>query len=96
MELAIPTPFKVNQLTGAIYEYKLKGDVLAWHYHSAGDGHITFVLKGSVEIKGGNTDKPWVKIGVAGNFFDLPDQQSHEIIALEDGTKILNIKKGAA
>jgi len=94
MGLATSTPFKANKLVGVVYEYKLKGDVLASHFHPAGDGHVTFVLKGAVEIKGGNLSKPWVKTGVAGAFFDLPDSQFHEIIALEDDTRILNIQKG--
>jgi len=90
------TPFEVNQLSGNVYLFESKGDVLSEHYHAKGEGHITFVIKGSVKIESKHLQNNWERIGKIGNFFDLPDDQWHEIIALEDDTKILNIKKGAA
>jgi quercetin dioxygenase-like cupin family protein len=90
------TPFKVNQLNGNVYLFEKEGDVLAEHYHPKDDGHITFVIKGSVKIESKHLQNNWERVGNIGDFFDIPDDQWHEIIALEDNTKILNIKKGAA
>ena len=94
MGLAKATEFKTGALLGAVYVFGLKEDVVGEHYHTKGDGHITFVLRGSVRIEGRKINNPWSRVGKAGDFFDLPDDQWHEIIALEDDTKILNIKKG--
>jgi quercetin dioxygenase-like cupin family protein len=94
MGLAKPTEFKSGALNGVAYVFDLKDDVLAEHYHAKDKGHITFVIKGSVQINAARMSNPWTRIGKAGDFFDLPDDQWHEIIALEDNTKILNITKG--
>lgn len=94
MGLAKSTDFQSGSLVGKVYVFDLKDDVLPEHYHPKGMGHITFVIKGSIRIEGRKLVSPWAREGRAGDFFDLPDDQWHEIIALEDGTKILNIDKG--
>jgi hypothetical protein len=91
---AIPTPYGVNSLIGVHYEFPKKDDVLLGHYHSHGQGHITIVQSGCVAIKSLYLDAAWEKVGRAGDVFDLPDEQWHEITALEDNSKILNINKG--
>jgi quercetin dioxygenase-like cupin family protein len=96
MGLAKPSDFKTGKLTGTVYLFDLKDDVLTEHYHAKGQGHITFVVKGSIKIESKLLEKNWERIGKAGDFFDLPDDQWHEFTALEDGTKILNIQKGEA
>jgi quercetin dioxygenase-like cupin family protein len=94
MGLAKPTVYKSGILNGTVYVFDLENDVLAEHYHPKDMGHITFVVKGSVQINATKMNNPWTRVGKAGDFFDLPDDQWHEIIALEDNTKILNIQKG--
>jgi len=91
---AIPTPYEINSLKGTYYEFPKKEDILGGHYHSQGQGHITIVQSGCVAIRSLYLDQAWEKIGKAGDVFDLPDEQWHEIIALEDNSKILNIQKG--
>jgi hypothetical protein len=81
---------KIGKLTGVIYLFEKKNDVLERHFHEAGAGHITIVSSGSVKIIGDG----WEKEAKIGNVIDLPDHESHEIIALEDNTKIVNINKG--
>ena len=91
---AIPTPYAVNSLKGVCYDFPKKDDILGRHYHSQGQGHITIVQSGCVAIKSLYLDQAWEKVGKAGDVFDLPDEQWHEIVALEDNSKILNIQKG--
>lgn len=91
---AIPTAYEVNSLKGVYYDFLKKDDVLPGHYHSHGQGHITIVQLGCVAIKSLYLEQNWEKIGKAGDVFDLPDEQWHEIVALEDNSKILNIQKG--
>jgi hypothetical protein len=81
---------KAGKLTGIVYLFEKANDVLERHFHEAGTGHITVVSSGSVRIIGDGWEKE-VKIG---GVIDLPDAQAHEIIALEDHTKIVNINKG--
>jgi quercetin dioxygenase-like cupin family protein len=81
---------KAGKLTGVVYLFEKTNDVLGRHFHEAGMGHITVVSSGSVRIIGDG----WKKELKIGNVIDLPDNQSHEIIALEDNTKIVNINKG--
>lgn len=81
---------KAGKLTGVVYLFEKANDVLERHFHEAGTGHITVVSSGSVRIIGDGWEKE-LKIG---NVMDLPDHESHEIIALEDNTKIVNINKG--
>jgi quercetin dioxygenase-like cupin family protein len=91
---AIPTPYGINSLTGIHYNFPKKDDILMGHYHSHGQGHITIVQSGCVAIRSLYLENDWEKIGKPGDVFDLPDEQWHEIIALEDNSKILNIQKG--
>jgi quercetin dioxygenase-like cupin family protein len=81
---------KAGKLTGVVYLFEKANDILERHFHEAGAGHITVVSSGSVRIIGDGWEKE-LKIG---NVMDLPDHESHEIIALEDNTKIVNINKG--
>ena len=83
-----------NSLKGTRYEFPKKDDILKAHYHSKGQGHITICQSGSVLIKSVYLDSNWEKIAKVGDVCDLPDEEWHEIIALEDNTKILNIPKG--
>lgn len=81
---------RVGKLTGVVYLFEKTNDILTRHFHEAGTGHITVVSSGSVRVIGDG----WEKELKVGNVMDLPDGQSHEIIALEDNTKIVNINKG--
>jgi hypothetical protein len=94
MANAVPTPYKINSLIGVYYDFPKKDDILMGHYHSHGQGHITIVQSGCVAIRSIYLENDWEKIGKSGDVFDLPDEQWHEIIALEDNSKILNIQKG--
>jgi len=86
----LSSDFKAGKLTGVVYLFEKTNDVLSRHFHEVDMGHITVVSSGSVKIIGDG----WEKEVETGCVIDLPDNQSHEIIALEDNTKIVNINKG--
>jgi hypothetical protein len=86
----LSSELRTGKLTGIVYLFEKANDVLERHFHEAGMGHITVVSSGSVKIIGDGWEKE-IKIG---GVIDLPDHESHEIIALEDNTKIVNINKG--
>lgn len=70
----------------------LRGDGVPMHKHDADCAHTTKVLAGSILAYG--PGKTWVKAIALGETYDFPaDQQEHEIVALEDGTVILNTIK---
>jgi quercetin dioxygenase-like cupin family protein len=59
------------------------------HTHADGNAHITIVARGKVKAHG---DK-WETEYSAGSVIDFPANQSHEFIALEDNSRIVNIIK---
>jgi quercetin dioxygenase-like cupin family protein len=82
--------FIAGDLVGIIYTFPFKSDVLPMHTHSDGDVHITIVARGSVTIHGptiGSTDYS------AGAVIDNEAPITHEIVALEDNSRIVNIIK---
>ena len=85
----------VNQLTnlgdikGVMYDFEKIGDVLEKHVHTEDDVHITIVARG--KIKAYSHD--WEKEAVAGQLIDFRPGEPHEIMALEDNTRIFNIVK---
>lgn len=94
MAAAITTLYAVRDLKGAYYDFPNKDDIVSGHYHLQGEGHITIILAGCVAIRSMNLDPAWEKVGNAGDVFDVPDEQWHEIVALADNSKILNLIKG--
>lgn len=82
-------PLSAGKLNGIIYTFKKAGDVLPMHTHQEGNAHITIVARGSVRIYGND----WEMEKSAGAVIDFPPEQSHEFIALEDNSRIVNITK---
>lgn len=83
------TPLEIGNLLGAIYTFEQAGDTLPMHNHFEGNAHITIVARGRVKIHGDN----WEMEKEAGSVIDFPPNQSHEFIALEDNSRIVNIIK---
>ena len=78
-----------GKLSGVIYTFEQVGDVLPMHTHQEGDAHITIVARGRVKAHGNE----WSAEYGAGSVIDFPANQSHEFIALEDNSRIVNIIK---
>lgn len=92
MSLAKSTPFKdLGDIRGTMYDFEKAGDIVEKHTHSAEDVHITIVARG--RLKAYSHD--WEKEATAGQVIDFRIGEPHELMALEDGTRIFNILKKA-
>lgn len=81
--------FSSGDLRGVIFDFQKAGDVLPKHTHDENSVHVTIVARG--KIKAYSHD--WEKEGVAGQLLDFRPNEPHEIMALEDNTRIFNIVK---
>jgi quercetin dioxygenase-like cupin family protein len=79
-----------GKLTGTVYDFPVSGDVLPMHQHGETDVHITVVARGSFKTHGNG----WEREVRAGDVIDWQPYDSHEFIALEDNSRIVNIIKG--
>jgi len=79
----------LGDIKGAMYDFEKAGDVLPKHVHTENDVHITIVARG--KIKAYSHD--WAQEAVAGQLLNFRPEEPHEIMALEDNTRIFNIVK---
>lgn len=82
-------PFCAGQLNGTIYDFEKVGDILPKHVHTPQDVHITIVARG--RLKAYSHD--WELEATAGQLLDFRHGEPHELMALEDNTRIFNIVK---
>jgi len=82
-------PLNAGKLTGTVYTFEKAGDMLPMHTHDENTAHITIVARGRIKAHGNN----WSADYGAGSVIDFPANQSHEFIALEDNSRIVNIIK---
>jgi quercetin dioxygenase-like cupin family protein len=80
---------ELGDLKGTIYDFEVVGDILPKHVHTEETVHITVVAKG--RIKAYSHD--WEREASAGQILDFRAGEPHEIMALEDDTRIVNIVK---
>jgi quercetin dioxygenase-like cupin family protein len=78
-----------GNIRGVVYDFENAGDILPKHNHDEGTAHITIVARG--RIKAYSHD--WETEFECGKLIDFPPEQPHEIMALEDNTRIINIVK---
>lgn len=89
-KLAKPTPLEgMGDLRGTIYDFEKTGDLVVKHNHTEENVHITIVAKGVIKIY----SHDWEVIAPAGKVVDFKPNQPHEFMAMEDGTRIVNIVK---
>lgn len=79
----------LGDLRGGIYDFEKAGDILPKHNHTEDNVHITIVARG--KIKAYSHD--WSMEATAGQLLDFRPGEPHELMALEDGTRIFNIVK---
>ena len=74
---------------GAIYDFEKAGDILEKHNHTADNVHITIVARGKIKTY----SHDWEQENTVGQVIDFRPGEPHEIMALEDNTRIVNINK---
>lgn len=79
----------LGDISGMMYTFESAGDVLAKHSHTEDDVHITIVARG--KLKAYSHD--WSLEAGAGQLLDFRPNEPHELMALEDNTRIFNIIK---
>ena len=85
----IPTPINFGDLRGTVYDFEKSGDILPKHNHDETNAHITVVAKGRIRAY----SHDWSHEFECGKVIDFPAEQPHEIMALEDNTRIVNVVK---
>jgi quercetin dioxygenase-like cupin family protein len=79
----------LGDIKGSMYDFESAGDVLPKHVHNDDNVHITIVARGKVKAY----SHDWSMEAVAGQLLDFRPNEPHEIMALEDNTRIFNIAK---
>jgi len=79
----------LGDIQGSMYDFEKVGDVLPKHNHDESSAHITIVARG--KLKAYSHD--WEKEAIAGQLLDFRAGEPHELMALEDNTRIFNIIK---
>jgi quercetin dioxygenase-like cupin family protein len=82
-------PLELGDIRGSIHDFEAAGDLLLKHNHDETTVHITIVARG--KIKAYSHD--WEKEATAGQILDFRPGEPHEVMALEDNTRIINIVK---
>ena len=82
----------LGDIKGIMYDFEKAGDILPKHAHTEEDVHITIVARGTLKAY----SHDWEKIAVAGQIIDFRVGEPHELMAMEDGTRIFNILKKAS
>lgn len=82
-------PKSFGDLKVTIYDFEVAGDVLPMHDHDEATAHITVVAKGRLKAHGDG----WETEAIAGQILDFPANQPHELTALENETRAINIVK---
>lgn len=86
----VATPFIKGRLHGTVYEFTKVGAELPSHQHDASSVHITVVVMGSVKSQGDG----WEVILKAGDIVAFKENQMHNLIGLEVGSRVINIVHG--
>ena len=79
----------LGDIKGSIYDFDVIGDILPKHSHTEDNVHITIVARGKIRAY----SHDWQKEASAGQILDFRANEPHEIMALEDNTRIINIVK---
>ena len=79
----------LGDIHGGMYDFEKVGDILPKHNHTEDNAHITIVARG--KLKAYSHD--WEQVATAGQLLDFRAGEPHELMALEDNTRIFNIIK---
>lgn len=87
--MLLVNPISLGDIRGSMYDFEFVGDILPKHVHDETNVHITIVTRG--KIKAYSHD--WEKEAIAGQILNFQPGEPHELMALEDNTRIINIVK---
>lgn len=79
----------LGDIKGTMYDFQFVGDILPKHVHTEDDVHITIVATGTLKAY----SHDWEVIVPAGKMIDFRVGEPHELMAMEDNTRIYNILK---
>ena len=79
----------LGDINGAMYDFEKVGDILPKHTHTEENAHITIVARGKLKAYSDG----WEIVAVPGQLINFESGQDHELMALEDNTRIFNIIK---
>lgn len=79
----------LGELRGNMYDFEKAGEVVPMHTHDDHSAHITIVAKGKLKAY----SDTWSQEATAGQLINFKSGQPHELMALEDNTRIYNINK---
>ena len=79
----------LGDIKGSMYDFEFNGDVLNMHVHDEETTHITIVARGKIRAQ----SHDWEMEATAGQLLNFRPYEPHEIVALEDNTRIFNIIK---
>lgn len=79
----------LGDLTGLMYDFEKAGETIPMHTHAEDETHITIVARGKLKAY----SDTWSQEAVAGQLINFKGGQPHELMALEDNTRIFNINK---
>lgn len=90
--MLLDKPLAFGDIAGTIYDFEHAGDVVEKHSHDENGVHITIVARG--KLKASSHD--WAVVAEAGQIIDFRPGEPHELMALVDNTRVINIIKKAA
>ncbi len=79
----------LGDIKGTMYTFEKTGDILPKHVHNENNVHITIVTRGMLKAY----SHDWEQTATAGQLIDFLIGEPHELMALEDNTRIFNILK---
>jgi hypothetical protein len=79
----------IGDIKGVMHTFEKAGDVLPKHTHDENTVHITIVARGRILAR----SHDWELEAGAGQLLDFRPNEPHELLALEDNTRIFNINK---
>ena len=82
-------PVQFGFVSARVLDFPEVGDTLPMHEHGEVGNHFTVVARGSFMTRGTN----WHQILNCGDVVDWPPNQPHEFVALEPGSRLVNIRK---
>lgn len=78
-----------GDIRGEIFDFEKIGDVIPKHNHDENSVHITIVCRGRFRVY----SHDWEIEATAGQVLNFQANNPHEIMALEDNSRIVNILK---